>query len=91
MISSPFFNYARENHCSLLISGKLQSAADAISRCKPLHMLYISIGQTGPADSDEEFMEFLELKLEDVYVAVNLINSDEEVNMMSWDVIHRAT
>ena len=70
--------------------GRTQSAADAISSCQPLHMLYISIGQTGPADSDEEFMEFLELDLEDVHVAVNLINSDKEVNMMSLDVIHRA-
>ena len=52
-------------------------------------MLCISIGQTGPVDSDEEFREFLELDLEDVLVAVNLINSDEKVKMISWDLIHR--
>ena len=33
----------------------------------------------------------MELDLEDVHVAINLVNSGEEVNMMSWDVIHRAT
>ena len=33
----------------------------------------------------------MELDLEDVYVAINLVNSDEDVNKMSWDVIHRAT
>ena len=42
------------------------------------------------ADNDEELREFLELDLEEVHVAINLVN-DEEVNMMSWDVIHKAT
>ena len=70
---------------------KLQSAADALSRCRLLHMLYVSVVQKGVADSDEEFREFLELDLEDVHVAINLVNSGEEVNMMLWDVIHKAT
>jgi hypothetical protein len=41
--------------------------------------------------SDEELKEFLKLDLEDVHVAINLVNSDEEVNMISWGVIHKAT
>ena len=63
--------------------GKLQSAADAISRCRPLHMLYVLVDQMRVANSDEELREFLELDLEDVHVAINLVNSDKEVNMMS--------
>ena len=46
-------------------------------------MLYVSVDQTGPADSDEEFREFLELDLENVHVAMNLVNHDEEAHMMS--------
>ena len=57
--------------------GKIQNAADALLRCRPLHMLYVSIDQTGPTGSDEEFREFLELDLEDVHVAVNLVNNDD--------------
>ena len=34
--------------------GKLQSAADALSRCRPLHMLYVSVDQERIADSDKE-------------------------------------
>ena len=26
-----------------------------------------------------------------MHVAINLVNSDTEVNMMSWDVVHQAT
>jgi hypothetical protein len=62
--------------------GKLQSVADALSRCRPLHMLYVSVDQERAADNDEELKEFLELDLEDVHVT-NLVNSDKEVNMMS--------
>ena len=54
-------------------------------------MHYVSVDQERAADSDKELKEFLELDLEDIHVAINLVNSDEEVNMMSWDVIHRAT
>ena len=71
--------------------GKTPSAAGAITRCRPLHMLYVSIDRTIPIDRDGEFREFLELDLEVVHVAVNLINNDDEFNMMSWDVIHTAT
>ena len=39
-------------------------------------MLYVSIDQTTPVNSD---------------VAVNLINNYNKANMMSWDVIHKAT
>ena len=35
--------------------------------------------------------QYLELDLEEVHVTVNLINNDDEANMMSWDVIHKAT
>ena len=52
--------------------GKLQSAVDTISRSNPLHMLYMSVGHPMIADWD-------------VHVAINLVNSDKEVNMMSWD------
>ena len=46
-------------------------------------MLYVSIGRTIPLDNGE-FREFLD-------VSVNLINNNDEANMMSWDVIHKAT
>jgi hypothetical protein len=61
--------------------GKLQSAVDAISRCRPPHMVYVSVDQTKVGDGDEELREFLDLDLEDVHVAINLVNSDKEVNM----------
>ena len=54
-------------------------------------MLYVSVDQQKAADNIEEFKEFLELDLENVHGAINLANSDEEVNMMLWEVIHRAT
>ena len=41
--------------------GKLQSAADTLSRCRPLHMLYVSLDQVKNADQDDELKEFLEL------------------------------
>ena len=71
--------------------GKLQSAADALSRCRPLHMLYVSVDQTRVADSDKELREFLEVDLEEVHVAITLVNNDEEVKMMSWDMGLRRT
>ena len=71
--------------------GMLQSAVDALSRCCPLYMLCVLVDQERVADSDEELQKFFELDLEDVHVAINLVNSGEEVNMMSWDVIHKAT
>ena len=43
--------------------GKLQSAADALSRYRPLHMLYLSVDQEKAAYSDEELKELLELDL----------------------------
>ena len=55
--------------------GKLPSAADAISRCRPLHMLYVSVDQERVADSDGELREFLEPDIEDIHVAINLVNS----------------
>ena len=70
--------------------GKLQSAADALSRCGPLDTFYVSVDQEKDVDHDDELEECLELDLEDVHVAINLVNCDEEVNMMSWEVIHRA-
>ena len=69
---------------------KTRSVVDMITRRNPLHMLYVSIDQTMPIDSDGEFREFLELDLEEVHVAVNLINNNDKANMMSWDVIHKA-
>ena len=39
--------------------GKLQSAADAISRCKPLHMLSVSVGQTMVTDKDDDVKQVL--------------------------------
>ena len=62
--------------------GMLQSAVDALSRCRPLHMLCLSVDQERVGDSDEELKEFFELDLDDVHVAINLVNSGEEVNMM---------
>ena len=54
-------------------------------------MLYVSVGQTMIAAQDDVLRELLEIDLEDVHIAINLVNSDAEVNMMSWDVVHRAT
>ena len=71
--------------------GKLQSAVDTISRSNPLHMLYMSVGHPMIADGDDDLRELLEIDIEDVHVAINLVNSDKEVDMMSWDVVHRAT
>ena len=45
------------------------------------NMLYISVDQTTITHSDEEVTELLELNLEDVHVAINLVNNEEEVNM----------
>ena len=41
----------------------LESAADAISRCNPLHMLYISVSQNTVADENEEVKELIETGL----------------------------
>ena len=52
--------------------GMLQSAVDALSRCRPLHMLCLSVDQERVGDSDEELKEFFELDLDDVHVAIFL-------------------
>ena len=54
-------------------------------------MLYVSVDQTRIDDRDDDLKELLEIDLEDVHVAINLVNSNEEVNMISWDVIHKVT
>ena len=55
--------------------GKTQNVADAISICKPLHMMYVSAGQH----------HLLEVDLEIVQTAMNLVNANREDTMMSWD------
>ena len=60
--------------------------ADAISRCKHLHMFYVSVGQTMVADKDYDFSQLLEV----VHVVINLVNSDTEANTMSWNIIFKA-
>ena len=60
--------------------GKTMCMADVIARRNPLHMLYVSINRTMPINSDEDFREFLELDIEEVHVAVNLINNDNKAN-----------
>ena len=47
--------------------------ADAISRCKHLHMFYVSVGQTMVADKDYDFSQLLEV----VHVVINLVNSHD--------------
>jgi hypothetical protein len=48
--------------------GKLQSAADTLSRCRPLHMLYVSLDQVKNYDQDDELKKFLELNPESLIV-----------------------
>ena len=62
--------------CMIYNPRKLQSAADAILRCKPLHMLYISIIQTTVADENTDVKELMEITLDVVHIAINLVNSD---------------
>ena len=52
---------------------------------------YVSVGQTTVADETDDLNQLLEVDLEVDHVAINLVNSDGEANMMSWDVVHRAT
>ena len=48
-------------------------------------MLYVSVGQTTIADKDGNLKQLLEVNLEIIHVAINLVNSAVEANMMSWD------
>ena len=59
----------------------LESAADAISRCNPFHMLYISVSQNTVADENEEVKELMEV----VHISINLVISDAKADMMSWN------
>ena len=45
-------------------------------------MLYVSVGQEMTATQDDDHRELLEVDFEDVHVAINLVNSDAEVNIM---------
>ena len=38
-----------------------------------------------------EIKELLEVDLETIHAAVNLVNGNKEDTMMSWDQVHRAT
>ena len=42
------------------------------------------------ADKDYDFSQLLEVDLEVVHVVINLVNSDTEANMMSWNIIYKA-
>jgi hypothetical protein len=74
----------------------LQPGEDAergrcISRCKPLHMMYISASQHQPNTVYDEVKEFLEVDLETVHAAISFVSSDTEATMMSWNQVQRAT
>ena len=56
--------------------GKVQSAAATISRCKPLHMLYISVSQTSVANENEDIKELMEINLEVIHIAINSVSSN---------------
>ena len=70
---------------------KMQNATNAISWCKPLHMLYISASQTPIANENADFKELLQIYLDVVHNAINSVSSDTEDTMMSWNRVHRAT
>ena len=61
------------------------------SRCKPLHMMYVSAGQHHPNTMHGEVKELLEVDQEIVHAAINLVNSNKETTVMSWNKVHRAT
>ena len=67
--------------------GKTQNATDAISRCKTLHMMYVLAGQHHHDMGLSEIKELLEVDLETIHAAVNLVNNNKEDTMMSWDMI----
>ena len=71
--------------------GKMQNAADVISRCKPLHMLYISASQEPVSSGYDDIKEILEIDLEVVHMAINSVSSDTEATMMSCNRVYRAT
>ena len=71
--------------------GKMQNAADAISRCKPLHMMYISVSQHQPSDQGDDVKEVMEADLEGIHITLNSVSSDADATMMSWNTVHRAT
>lgn len=68
----------------------MQIMADAISRCKPLHMMYISASQHQPNTVYDEVKEFLEVDLVTLHAAISLVSSDTVATMMSWNQVHRA-
>ena len=72
-------------------SGKLQSAKDAVLRYKPFHMLYISVRQTSVTNENEDVKELIGIDLEVVRIAIKFVSSDADANMMSWNIVHRAT
>ena len=43
--------------------GKMQNAADAISRCKPLHMMYISASQQQASSRSDDVKKILEVDM----------------------------
>ena len=62
--------------------GKTASAAGALTRCRPLHFLYLSIDRTIPIDGDGEFKKFLKFDLEEIHVTVNLIKATQKDETM---------
>ena len=48
-------------------------------------MLYISVSQNTVADENEEVKELMEV----VHISINLVSSDAEADMMSWNIVHR--
>ena len=53
-------------------------------------MLYISAGHNNKDTRDGAVKELLETDLVTVHAAINLVNSDGESTMMSWDQVHLA-
>ena len=56
-----------------------------------LHMPYISVNQTTVTDENEDVKELMGVDLEVVHIVINLVSSDADANMMSWNIVHRAT
>ena len=68
--------------------GRTQNAADALSRMKPLHMLYVSVTNV---DDDDDTKDILGAELETLSAAINTAGNDDGMPMISWNRVHRAT
>ena len=63
--------------------GRTQNTADALSRMKPLHMLYVSV--TSVDDGDDDTKDILWAELEMLSAAISPAGNDDGMPMISWN------